>query len=441
MAKVPALLRTDGQELAIPEEAAERNKAFALKSKSERTLKEYARCWRQFEQWCDSVGRNPLPLPKPRHRRGETLEQREEAEAAHRDSQLAVLATLATYVTWLASGQGSGKPQAVSTINQALSAIKFVQNGRKCGLDYTDPDLNLVVQGARRQISQSRVVRRVQGISAEQLADLLGAMDPAVVRDARDAAVLGLGWAGCRRRSELVGLDWMERGTAKGSAGVLTIDEKGCHIQLMVSKTRQEGDPEYYAVPRDSVPVSVAAVENWARLANLQPGQPVFMSLRGSGHTAKSDTEHITWDARAKKWRARMPKTKKSLGAFATKDEAIAALERAQGKSARQRTPNALITGQRMKGQSVAQIIKGRLRQWIRKKHPRWKAAEVDAEVAKYSGHSMRVGHITDASERGVPTYKIQSQSGHKDGAMISVYSRVSEKFRDNSLRGVRGGL
>jgi len=285
----------------------------------------------------------------------------------------------------------------------------------------------------------------VQGISAEQLADILEMLDPEIIRNARDAAVLALGWAACRRRSEIVGLDWMERGDTPGSTGVLTVDEKGCHLRLMVSKTRQEGEPEYYVVPRESVPVSVAAIEAWVRVADLKPGSPVFLSLRATSKSGKSDVEGVTWDKRDKKWRARLPRgadgKSKSLGAYGTKDEAVAALESELGRKVRRRSADTVITQRRMTGQIVAQITKIRLRQWYKLKHPRWSREKIEAEVAQRSGHSLRVGHITDASERGVPAYKIQNQSGHKDGKMIGVYSRSSEKFRDNSLKGVRGGL
>lgn len=441
---LPAILRPEGQEVAISEESATRNKAYALKSKSPRTLKEYQRCWQQFAQWCESVGRNPIPLPEPKHAKGDSIEQREDADAAYRDSQLAALATLATYVTWLADGQGSGTSMAASTINQALSAIKFVQAGKRCKLDYKDPDLQMVIQGARRQASQTRTIRRVQGISSEQLVEILDTLDLDNLRDARDAAVLSLGWAACRRRSEVVGLDWNERGATKGSTGVLTIDEKGLHIQLMVSKTKQEGEPEYYAVPRDTVPKSVAAVENWVRLCGTHAGDPVFRSLLNMGRPSASKVVGV-WRQSDERWRAVSPgrngEKRRRLGTYATEAEAIAALEAHLGKTALRTAGGYTYRDRRMHPQSIAQIVKGRLRQLFKKKHPRWKRDQIEAEVAKYSGHSMRVGHITDAAERGVPAFKIQNQSGHKDSKMISVYSRVTEKFRDNSLRGVRSGL
>lgn len=383
---LPAIVRPQGQELAISEERAERTRAYALKSKSPRTLKEYQRCWKQYAQWCESVGRNPLPLPAPVHDKGASVEERDELDAAYREAQRTGLATLASYVTWMADGQGTGAPRAVATVMQAVAAIKWFQAAKHCALDYDDPALQMVLQGVRRQISQSRTIRRVDGISAEMLADILDMLDLDNVRDARDAAAMALGWAAARRRSEVVGLDWQERGEG---TGVLTIDEKGIHIHLMISKTHQEGEPEYYAVPRESVPKSIAAVENLIRLCGIAPGEPVFRGITNRGNAT---TGHI------------YRKT-------------------------------------RMTPQTIANIIKARVRQYLKKKHPRWSRDRINAEVAKYSGHSMRVGHITDASERGVPTYKIQNQSGHKDSKMISVYSRVTDKLRDNSLKGVRSGL
>ena len=44
----------------------------------------------------------------------------------------------------------------------------------------------------------------------------------------------------------------------------------------------------------------------------------------------------------------------------------------------------------------------------------------------KISGHSLRIGSITQARMNGVPTYEIMAQSGHKTTQMIDRYTKLS---------------
>ena len=69
------------------------------------------------------------------------------------------------------------------------------------------------------------------------LRDLLASLDPAAAIDARDAALLVLGWAAALRRSELVGLDWHELGSG---SGFVQIRPRGLVVTLPTSKGAQE---------------------------------------------------------------------------------------------------------------------------------------------------------------------------------------------------------
>ena len=44
----------------------------------------------------------------------------------------------------------------------------------------------------------------------------------------------------------------------------------------------------------------------------------------------------------------------------------------------------------------------------------------------KISGHSLRIGSITQARMNGVPTHEIMAQSGHKTTQMIDRYTKLS---------------
>jgi len=65
------------------------------------------------------------------------------------------------------------------------------------------------------------------------LRDLIAGLDPASsVIDARDAALLVLGWAAALRRSELAGLDWRELGSG---TGFVQIVDRGFVVTLPTS--------------------------------------------------------------------------------------------------------------------------------------------------------------------------------------------------------------
>ena len=47
-------------------------------------------------------------------------------------------------------------------------------------------------------------------------------------------------------------------------------------------------------------------------------------------------------------------------------------------------------------------------------------------DCEKISGHSLRIGSITQARMNGVPTHEIMAQSGHKTTQMIDRYTKLS---------------
>jgi len=47
-------------------------------------------------------------------------------------------------------------------------------------------------------------------------------------------------------------------------------------------------------------------------------------------------------------------------------------------------------------------------------------------DCQKISGHSLRIGSITQARMNGVPIHEIMAQSGHKTTQMIDRYTKLS---------------
>ena len=49
------------------------------------------------------------------------------------------------------------------------------------------------------------------------------------------------------------------------------------------------------------------------------------------------------------------------------------------------------------------------------------------SECDKISGHSLRIGSITQARMNGVPTHEIMKMSGHKTTKMIDRYTKITD--------------
>lgn len=431
-------LTETGTAVGFLEDLHDKAKTYAANAHSDKTRLEYAKVWAKFTGWC---ARNDMPY------------------------QPAIPATLAAYLTWIADGQqGAGKrgswadghKLAKSTISLHLAAIKHYhrQMGHSLQADLDHPALKQLMAGIRRTIGQSRSVRRVKPITAVDLRDMLEMLRLDVLREARDAAVLAVGFGACRRRSEVVGLNYLERDPKdKACRGVLSVDDNGISVRLNVSKTNQSGEDEQYIVARKHAPLLCEVTENWLRMANIQKGEPLFRGIKISGTSKRPQSGYpgVYWH-RTKRdgtdlWMAayRKPGNRKliGLGMFEDVEEAYKAYCKASGAKPIEKSSPFHLQGNRMGGDQVALIIKKRYKELLVKrlnrKKPKDEELEIIAQqVADMSGHSMRVGHITSAAEAGVPSHHIQLASGHKTAAMISVYTRVQDKVGNSSLKGMK---
>jgi hypothetical protein len=98
--------------------------------------------------------------------------------------------------------------------------------------------------------------------------------DPA---DLRDAALLAVGVASGCRRSELSGLDWMQRGAGEG---VIEITEEGATITLFSSKTSQGEEVETIHIQPG---VALKALRRWIAGGGIAEGSPMFRAVSKSG--------------------------------------------------------------------------------------------------------------------------------------------------------------
>jgi integrase len=408
-----ALVPKRSQEVAFPVDLVDAAKRYATASMAPNTRAMYAHWWKDYSVWCETVAADPLPV---------------------------TVQNVILYVTWLAGGRGGRhKPMARSSIEQALAAIKRAARGSGEPLDDKNPALQEVLKGIRREIAKSRTVRKVAPLMSTDIRDLLQFFDPLIPREARNRALIALGFAGCLRRSEIVGLDWGKAGTKKDEAriGYVTSDATGLTITLLTSKNYQD-EALTKVIPRTDAPLTCEAVENWAAVRGIKPGEPLFPgALVGSGFETTLYAG-CSWRSKEKVWRAQMRRTDvkgkayKSLGDFKTIEEAAAAIVAAGGRK------EVRTAAERLPGGYVPWIIKAAVRRLLEQRTGRKRipAAEIQRVVAQYSGHSMRAGHITDAFERGVPQHHIKQQSGHKTDSQLMGYARAVSKVKNNSLRG-----
>lgn len=415
-----------GTQLANYQDLQDKARGYAANALSERTQVEYGKCWAKFTDWCHANGEVALP---------------------------ANAGVLALYLTWLADGQqtagarggrwAAGHKVSNSYIQTTMSAIKHRHKTAGHKLDMENPALVQIMDGIRRTLGQSAKSNRVNPITADDLKDMILACRSDNPREARDAAVLAVGFGACRRRSEVVSLDYEERTTGRGT---LKIDEtKGVILDLAVSKTNQSGAAEQYVIPKVHARLLCDVIKNWLDLAEVKKGEPVFRSMGESGYSdgPQSGYQGIYWDDKGQRWHVRPLRRNKRqfISAHPQLEDAVAAYKAETGRMPERARVRDLLS-ERMDGRQVALIIKKhykrlKLKQTGKKKPRPEELERIASQVAKVSGHSLRVGHITTAAENGVPTHQIQMSSGHKSPNMIAEYTRVTDKVNKSSLKGM----
>ena len=176
-------------EVALPAVLLEAAQEYRREALAERTRRTYADAWRVFLAWCEALGRRPLPANPE---------------------------TVAAWLACLADGSDGKKPRTAATIRLYLAAVAYVHKVNDQPFSTAHPEIKAAVAGISRTKAKTDVPRRASPIMGEQLFRMLRSFDPARPADARDGAMLALGWSGAMRRSELVCLDWERLGDGLG---------------------------------------------------------------------------------------------------------------------------------------------------------------------------------------------------------------------------------
>jgi integrase len=139
------------------------------------------------------------------------------------------------------------------------------------------------MKGARRKVGVAPTQKAAA--TAEILAALL-MRTPDTLTGKRDRALLGLGFAGAFRRSELVALNVED----------LREDPEGLRIMVRRSKVDQEGRGFEKAIPHGRFIRPVALVREWLDAASITSG-PVFRPVSRSGNVRQGEGVRLTTQA------------------------------------------------------------------------------------------------------------------------------------------------
>ena len=232
----------------MPTELVESAREYARAAYAKRAQDAYARAWKSFEAWCAALHEQALPADPEK---------------------------VAVWLTALAKGDGARKPLARSSINQALSAVIMRHRDAGYAFDRKHAAIARVWKGISNTKAREQTVRKAKPLLTDDLRALIDGLDQLSALEARDAALLTLGWAAALRRSELVSLDWQKLG---GGGGFVCIDERGIVVTLMASKASQD-KAEEIVVPRKNMPKACETLEAWAAFAKLGAGEPVFRPI------------------------------------------------------------------------------------------------------------------------------------------------------------------
>jgi len=237
MGDIVSVLRRNLTVILPLQEDADLAKSFALRSKSETTLRSYRSDWQDFERWCFAHGLTPLPASP---------------------------STVAAYLSNLA------RRLRASSITRHVASIGYFHRMAKQESPTTSDLVRVVMAGIRRTLGTAPT--RKAPITAEVIWAMLGTVDTGTLRGKRDRALMLLGFSGAFRRSEIVALDVED----------LEWTAEGCVVCVRKSKTDQEGRGELVAIPNGSRLRPCEALRAWLESAQITEG-PIFRPIARGG--------------------------------------------------------------------------------------------------------------------------------------------------------------
>lgn len=223
---------------------------YMLEAKADNTKKAYTSDWNDFTAWCSSNGLNSLPASPD---------------------------TIICYVKHLADE----RKFKASTIKRRISSISQAHQAKELEPPTQTYRVRMFFKGLKRKKSKTNKNFNIEQGKAPVMLYQLKAMVDALPNNfigVRDKAILLIGWAGARRRSEIVALDVDD----------LDFSENGVTLIIRRSKTNQEGEAEkvsiWYGANEDTCPVR--ALKGWLEEAGITEGA-IFRGINRHGQISK----------------------------------------------------------------------------------------------------------------------------------------------------------
>ncbi|MHB8879271.1 MAG: tyrosine-type recombinase/integrase [Myxococcaceae bacterium] len=216
----------------VPEKVRRRMRS----SKAKATLRAYKTDWKDFTAWCNKMKADALPASP---------------------------ASVATYLDDLADRL------SVSTVGRRLAAISFAHRLRKLPNPAQFEEVRLTVQGIRNE----KCVRpeRKRPVDFAVLKRMIAAISGPTLREARDRALILLGYATALRRENIAALQ----------VGDLRWRRDRVDVLVQRSKTDQQGEGQVIGVVATGTELCpVRAVRTWLERAGIRSGF-VFRGMVG----------------------------------------------------------------------------------------------------------------------------------------------------------------
>lgn len=248
---------------------------------------------------------------------------------------------VATYIAEL------GGTFSLATLARRLASISVAHQSRDLPNPVRSALVRATMRGMRRTFGSAQTA--VTPLVLESLLSVISAMGLSI-KDARDRALLLIGFAGAFRRSELVSLDRND----------VRVTDQELILRLRRSKTDQIGSGRMISISPGQPPgCPVSALEFWLSRSGINSG-PLFRSVDRHSH----------------------------------------------------------VLDRRLSPSVVSLIIKTRV-------------AAAGFDPARFSGHSLRAGHVTSAAHAGIPIWRIRQQTGHASDAMVARYIRSANASQE----------
>lgn len=247
-----------------------------------------------------------------------------------------------------------------TTIELHRAALRYLHHIAQLPIPTAQALVTETVAGIHRSPGKE-MPRQVKGLTWDMMCEVIDAIPMTTLVDARDRAILLIGYGGALRRSELASIQ----------LEYVTLDDDCMRITLPQSKGDKQNKGTVVAIPRGITRFCpVRAWETWLRLSGLKPRK-------------KTANDHSTTAAFPRIWSPAASKPGVS-------------------------PPLPKIGTQSLSDWSVAKIIKQRCL-----------AAGLEGD---FSGHSLRRGAITTGAQDNYDLMALKRFSRHRDYRVLEAY-------------------